>query len=88
MGAEGWVFGDTPGATPDPIHGARRLYEVYLAADPAYTGRVTVPVLWDRQRAHHRVERIRRDPADAERRLRRHAARTSIPKTCAPRSMR
>ncbi len=51
MGAEGWVFGDTPGATPDPIHDARRLYEVYLAADPSYTGRVTVPVLWDRQRA-------------------------------------
>jgi putative glutathione S-transferase len=50
MGAEGWVFGDTPGATPDPIHGARRLYEVYLAADPSYSGRVTVPVLWDRER--------------------------------------
>ena len=51
MGAEGWVFGDSPGATPDPIHGARRLYEVYLEADPAYTGRVTVPVLWDRERS-------------------------------------
>ena len=50
MGAEGWVFGDTPGATPDAIHAARRLYEVYLAADAAYSGRVTVPVLWDRQR--------------------------------------
>lgn len=50
MGAEGWVFGDTPGATPDPIHHANRLYEVYLAADPSYTGRVTVPVLWDRER--------------------------------------
>ncbi len=51
MGSEGWVFGDSPGATPDPIHGAQRLYEVYRAADPSYTGRVTVPVLWDRQRA-------------------------------------
>ncbi|WP_298956337.1 glutathione S-transferase family protein [uncultured Methylobacterium sp.] len=50
MGEEGWVFGDSPGATPDPIHGARRLYEVYLAADPHYTGRVTVPVLWDKVR--------------------------------------
>ncbi|MGU3664368.1 glutathione S-transferase family protein [Methylobacterium sp. A49B] len=50
MGSEGWVFGDTPGATPDPIHNARRLYEVYLAADPTYSGRVTVPVLWDRER--------------------------------------
>ena len=51
MGSEGWVFGDSPGATPDPIHGARRLHEVYRAADPSYTGRVTVPVLWDRERA-------------------------------------
>ncbi|MDP4024537.1 glutathione S-transferase family protein [Methylobacterium sp. NEAU 140] len=51
MGAQGWVFGDTPGATPDPIHGAARLYEVYRAADPHYTGRVTVPALWDRERA-------------------------------------
>lgn len=51
MGGEGWVFGDSPGATPDPIHGAHRLYEVYLAADPRFSGRVTVPVLWDRERA-------------------------------------
>lgn len=51
MGSEGWVFGGSPGATPDPIHGARRLYEVYRAADASYTGRVTVPVLWDRERA-------------------------------------
>ncbi|MGU3540058.1 glutathione S-transferase family protein [Methylobacterium sp. A54F] len=50
MGGEGWVFGDSPGATPDPIGGAQRLYEVYLRADPRYTGRVTVPVLWDRER--------------------------------------
>lgn len=48
MGAEGWVFGDSPGATPDTVNGTTRLYEVYLAADPAYTGRVTVPVLWDK----------------------------------------
>lgn len=51
MGTEGWVFGDSPGATPDPIHHAARLYEIYLAADRAYTGRVTVPVLWDRAKA-------------------------------------
>jgi glutathionyl-hydroquinone reductase len=49
MGREGWVFGDTPGADPrDPLHGARRLSEVYTRADPRYTGRVTVPVLWDK----------------------------------------
>ena len=50
MGSEGWVFGTTPGATPDTVNGAGRLYEVYLAADPAFTGRVTVPVLWDKER--------------------------------------
>ncbi len=46
---EGWVFGDFPGATPDTVNGARRLHEVYTKADPAYTGRVTVPVLWDKE---------------------------------------
>ncbi|MDX6806364.1 glutathione S-transferase family protein [Terrihabitans rhizophilus] len=50
MADEGWVFGDFPGATPDHLFGHRRLYEVYLEADRAYTGRVTVPVLWDRER--------------------------------------
>ncbi|MGF3024387.1 glutathione S-transferase family protein [Methylobacterium aquaticum] len=50
MGREGWVFGDSPGAGPDTVNGATRLYEVYLKADPHYTGRVTVPVLWDKVR--------------------------------------
>jgi putative glutathione S-transferase len=48
MGDDGWAFGDGPGCTPDPIHGARFLRDVYTAADPVYTGRVTVPVLWDK----------------------------------------
>lgn len=34
----------------DPIHHSKYLYEVYLKADPQYSGRVTVPVLWDRER--------------------------------------
>ncbi|KMO29231.1 glutathionyl-hydroquinone reductase YqjG [Methylobacterium variabile] len=50
MGREGWVFGDSPGAGPDIVNGASRLYEVYLKADPHYSGRVTVPVLWDKVR--------------------------------------
>src|SRR3970040_1746199 len=49
MGAEGWTFDPGPGVIPDPIQHARRLYEVYLAADPRYSGRATVPVLWDKQ---------------------------------------
>lgn len=44
----GWTFEDGPGVIPDPIHGARYLYQVYTAADRAYTGRVTVPLLWDK----------------------------------------
>lgn len=48
MREHGWTFADGPGVVPDPIHGADYLHQVYTAADPAYTGRVTVPVLWDR----------------------------------------
>ncbi|WP_062012634.1 glutathione S-transferase family protein [Aureimonas sp. AU4] len=49
MGEEGWTFSDRPGTLPDTVNGAKRLYEIYLEADPHYTGRVTVPVLWDKQ---------------------------------------
>ena len=45
----GWTFEDGPGVIPDPIHHADFLYQVYLAADPSYSGRVTTPTLWDRQ---------------------------------------
>jgi len=48
-GSGGWQFSpDKPGCTPDSIHGADFLHEVYTAADPEYTGGVTTPVLWDR----------------------------------------
>lgn len=46
---EGWRFGDYPGSGPDPLHDARYMHQVYTRADPVYTGRATVPVLWDRQ---------------------------------------
>ncbi|RKZ34824.1 MAG: glutathione S-transferase family protein [Gammaproteobacteria bacterium] len=46
----GWRFGDYPGAGADEVNGAEYLHEVYTLADPGYTGRVTVPVLWDKQR--------------------------------------
>ncbi len=46
MGEDGWVF---RAEEPDPVDGAARfLREVYLRADPGYTGRVTVPILWDK----------------------------------------
>jgi glutathionyl-hydroquinone reductase len=46
MGRDGWAFRPDD---PDPLFGATYLREIYLRADPGYTGRVTVPVLWDRE---------------------------------------
>jgi glutathionyl-hydroquinone reductase len=51
LGPDGWHFSDRPGAVPDTVLGTRFLREVYLKADPAYTGRVSVPVLWDTNQA-------------------------------------
>ncbi|NEP19728.1 MAG: glutathione S-transferase family protein [Leptolyngbya sp. SIO4C1] len=48
MGENGWSFEPGPGVIPDPIHQADYLREIYVKADPAYTGRVTVPILWDK----------------------------------------
>jgi putative glutathione S-transferase len=47
MTADGWTFEHGPGVVADPVHHARFLHQVYTAAEPDYTGRVTVPVLWD-----------------------------------------
>ena len=48
MAEEGWTFAtDFPGATGDRVHHKSRLYEIYLQAKPDFSGRVTVPVLWD-----------------------------------------
>lgn len=51
MGDQGWAFSDFPGAIPDTVNHARFLRDLYLKAEPEYTGRVTVPVLWDTQTA-------------------------------------
>ncbi|MGH7756976.1 MAG: glutathione S-transferase family protein, partial [Vulcanimicrobiaceae bacterium] len=45
----GWAFRDGPGFSTDPVNGFKLLSEAYIATDPAYRGRVTVPVLWDKQ---------------------------------------
>jgi len=47
MGQTGWEFREGPGATGDPLFGAGHLHEIYTRAKSDYTGRVTVPVLWD-----------------------------------------
>lgn len=50
MGETGWDFAEGPGTIPDSINGAQHLHEIYTRAQPDYSGRVTVPVLWDKQR--------------------------------------
>lgn len=45
---QGWTFADGPGVVPDTVNQAHWMHQVYRAANPAYSGRVTVPVLWDR----------------------------------------
>ncbi len=46
-----WEFSDTePGSIPDNVNGKNYLWEVYLKADSNYSGRVTVPVLWDKEK--------------------------------------
>ncbi len=47
MSDDGWHFSSAPGALPDIVNRCDFLREVYLLTDPHYTGRVTVPVLWD-----------------------------------------
>ena len=50
MGEHGWTFEAGNGVIPDLSDGTRYMYQVYLRAQPDYSGRVTVPVLWDKQR--------------------------------------
>jgi glutathionyl-hydroquinone reductase len=50
LGDDGWTFAAGPGVTSDDANHAQFLYEIYLRAQSDYTGRVSVPVLWDRKR--------------------------------------
>ena len=50
MLGDGWVFGPSGSPTADTVNGKAKLSDIYLAADPKFTGRVTVPVLWDKER--------------------------------------
>lgn len=47
MAENGWTFADGEGVVPDPVINADYLYQIYTQAEPNYSGRVTVPVLWD-----------------------------------------
>ena len=48
MADNGWEFQSVDGVIPDPLHGAEYMHQIYTAAMPDYSGRVTVPVLWDK----------------------------------------
>jgi putative glutathione S-transferase len=50
MGENGWTFAPGEGVIPDTVNGVEFLHELYTRAEPRYSGRVTVPVLWDKQR--------------------------------------
>jgi glutathionyl-hydroquinone reductase len=51
LGEKGWTFNGTNGsAEKDPLYGLKYLGELYSKADPSYTGRYTVPVLWDKKK--------------------------------------
>ncbi|EKF17404.1 glutathione S-transferase family protein [Nitratireductor pacificus] len=49
MGADGWTFRRGEGGTGDSLHGFDFMRQIYTKADPHYSGRVTVPVLWDKK---------------------------------------
>jgi putative glutathione S-transferase len=50
MGEEGWTFDAGEGVIPDTVNGMRTVYQLYTLADAAYSGRATVPALWDKER--------------------------------------
>jgi len=49
MGSEGWTFAPGEGVIADPILNATHAHQIYTAAQADYTGRVTVPILWDKK---------------------------------------
>jgi len=49
MGKDGWTFAEGDGVIPDTVNQVQFLHEVYTKVKPSFTGRVTVPILWDKQ---------------------------------------
>jgi putative glutathione S-transferase len=60
MADHGWTFAPGDGVVADPLYATRYLYELYARADETYSGRVTVPVLWD----HHTQTIVNNESAD------------------------
>lgn len=49
MREHGWTFIEDTGVVADPLFQATYMHQIYTTADPKYSGRVTIPVLWDKQ---------------------------------------
>jgi glutathionyl-hydroquinone reductase len=49
FGKKGWEFGTEPGATLDTVNGKSTMADIYVLSDPHYSGRASVPVLWDKK---------------------------------------
>jgi putative glutathione S-transferase len=49
MGEQGWTFEEGGGSTGDALFNSHYLYEIYLQSNPEHSGRVTVPILWDKE---------------------------------------
>ena len=65
MAEHGWTFVAADGVIPDPLYNSRYLYELYTRADDTYTGRATVPILWDQ----HTQTIVNNESADITRML-------------------
>jgi glutathionyl-hydroquinone reductase len=50
FGKQGWEFGAEPGATLDTVNGKSTIADIYVLGDPRYSGRASVPVLWDKKK--------------------------------------
>src|SRR5215510_12069286 len=89
---QGWMFDDDPAfpdCTPDSVNGFRYLHQAYTASDPRYTGKVTVPTLWDsKTRASSTTSPPKSSACStANSRTSRATARIFIPSRCAARSI-
>jgi glutathionyl-hydroquinone reductase len=65
MADHGWTFATGEGVIPDPLYNSRYLYELYARADETYSGRTSVPILWD----HHTQTIVNNESADIIRML-------------------
>ena len=66
MAEQGWTFANGPGVIPDRVGCARYLHEVYTRAEPDYSGRATVPVLWDKKTGTIVNDELSRDHPDVQ----------------------